>query len=47
MNYQAKSQNSARYADMQSHFEKKQFFLGEKSIKCPVIQAQFEEKITF
>ena len=33
---------------MQAHFEEKiTFFLGEKSIKCPVLYAQFEEKLTF
>ena len=33
---------------MQAHFEEKiTFFLGEKSIKFPVLQAQFEEKIHF
>ena len=33
---------------MQAHFaEKITFFLGEKSIKCPVLYSQFEEKLTF
>ena len=32
---------------MHSHFEEKSLFLGEKSIKCPVLYAQFEEKFTF
>ena len=36
MDYQAKSQNSAQYADMQAHFEEKNFFwekwiIGQKS----------------
>ena len=35
--------------DIQAHFEKKIFFWEkrEKSIKCPVLYAQFEEKLTF
>ena len=33
--------------DMQPHFEKKITFLGKKSIKCPVLYAQFEEKLNF
>ena len=40
-----KSQNSARYAG--AFWGKNHFFLGEKSIKCPVLYAQFEEKLTF
>ena len=32
---------------MKAHFEEKITFLGEKSIKCPVLQATFEEKLTF
>ena len=32
---------------MQAHFEEKITFLGEKSMKCPVLQAQFEAKINF
>ena len=37
-----KSQNSARYAG--AFWGKKSLFLGEKSIKCPVLLAQFKEK---
>ena len=34
--------------DIQAHFEEKiTFFLGKKSIKCPVLYAQFEEKLIF
>ena len=40
-----KSQNSARYTG--AFWGKNNFFLGEKSIKCPVLYAQFEEKLTF
>ena len=32
---------------MQAHFEDKITFLGDKSIKCPVLLSQFEENLTF
>ena len=39
-----KSQKSARYAGA---FWGKSCFLEEKTIKCPVLYTQFEEKLTF